>query len=734
MWTKMKPLLLACSFAFTFSNVDAQNANYAANVNTRIGNQGKGASAHEAYLEAGYTFPGAMYPFGMAQFTPSFFHPNKGFVINQMSGAGCEHMGNLPLLPLKGALTSSPNDMLGFKPQFKVKHAYAGFYEAADKDGVNSALTVTLRTGMGQFTFPANSEQGTIIIGTGLNATSMKEAKVNITGPSSFEGYADGGSFCGTPVSYRIYFVAQFDTKAATLGTWQGDKLKPGNRAENQAGTGVYFTFNTQGGKAIKYKVGISYVSLANAKENLNTENAGWDFTQVKNNAVSAWNKQLAKIEAKGASADRTTQFYTHLYHTLAHPNVFNDVNGQYIGGDNRVHEAKGFNYYTAFSNWDTYRTQTQLISLLAPQETSDMMKSILLFAAQSGGSFPRWVLNSTETGIMQGDPTAAMVAVAYSFGAKDFDTKKALDIMKKGAEDPAAKSQDQLTRPFLAQYLEKGYMNASMMLEYTTADFAIAQFAKQAFGDEATYQRYLKRAQNWKNLYNPERKWLQSRNEDGSWKKHDEDWREASYKNYFWMIPYNLKGLIDTIGGKAFAEQRLDEFFTRLDASYSQEWFAAGNEPDFQAPWIYNWTNSPYKTQALVKRIIKEQYSNRSNGLPGNDDLGAMGAWYVFANIGLYPVIPGVAGFSVNSPSFSSVKLHLKNGTIEITGGNEEQAYIQSLQLNGKPLNGTWIAWDDLQNGAKLNFKLSDQANKSWGTATPPPSFDVESAVKSGK
>ncbi|RZK92360.1 MAG: glycoside hydrolase family 92 protein [Pedobacter sp.] len=677
MWIKKISLLLLSGITLSQANAQAQNNSYATKVNTRIGMQGKGANANEAYLEAGYTFPGAMLPFGMVQFTPTFFHPNKGFVINQMSGAGCEHMGNLPLLPLAGDITTSPKDMLGFKPEFKVKNAYAGFYEAENKDGINSSLAVTTRTGIGKFDFPASNAKGSFIIGTGLNATTMKEASVKITSNKGFEGFADGGSFCGTAVSYRIYFVAEFDIDALEVGTWDGNQLKKNNKQETKSGTGVYFTFNTKGGKSIKYKVGISYVSLANAKQNLRAENPNWDFEKVKNDAVAAWNKQLSKIEVAGGSADRTTQFYTHFYRTLAHPNVFNDVNGEYVGGDNKVHLAKGFNYYTAFSNWDTYRT------------------------------------------------TAAMVAVAYSFGAKDFDTKKALQIMKNGAENPEAKSQDQLTRPFLKQYLEKGYMAASMMLEYTTADFAIGTFAKQALGDQSTYQQYLKRAQNWKNIYNPATKWLNSKNEDGSWKKHDEDWREASYKNYFWMIPYNLKGLIDTIGGKEFAEKRLDEFFTRLDASYHQEWFAAGNEPDFLAPWIYNWTNSPYKTQALVKRIIREQYTNRNNGLPGNDDLGAMGAWYVFANIGLYPMIPGVAGFSVNSPSFSSVKIHLKNGTVEIQGGAEKLDYIQSLQLNGKPFNNTWIKWDNLKNGAKLNFKLSSTPNKTWGTTAIPPSYN---------
>lgn len=229
---KKTALLLAAYFVLNHGGGFAQKISYTGKVNTLIGNHGKGVSAQEAYLEAGCTFPGAMYPFGMTQFTPSFFVPDNGFVINQMSGAGCEHMGNLPLLPLAGGLTSSPKDMLGFKPGFKVENASAGFYQVLSKDGINSALTVTQRTGMGQFTFLSGMNSGTIIIGTGLNGTSMKEAQVKITSASSFEGFADGGSFCGTPVNYRVYFVASFDTNAITLnGTWiSWDDFKKGAR------------------------------------------------------------------------------------------------------------------------------------------------------------------------------------------------------------------------------------------------------------------------------------------------------------------------------------------------------------------------------------------------------------------------------------------------------------------------------------------------------------------------
>ncbi|WP_207534574.1 GH92 family glycosyl hydrolase [Desertivirga arenae] len=713
--------LFLLSIAAKAYSQSANHGGYANYVNTQIGSKGKGHGKHEQYLEAGYTFPGAMSPFGMVQFTTTFFNEDRGFVINQMSGAGCEHMGNMPLIPLDGDLKVSPDSMTTFNPGFKILRSVAGYYKSSSDQGVISELSVTTRTGMGRFSFA--HKQGTIIIGTGINATKITDASVKITSPKSFEGYADGGQFCGSPANYKIYFVAQFSEPAITSGTWEGARLRSSDKTASGENSGVYFTFDTRVKKKILYKVGISYVSLENARQNLIVENNAWNFDDVVSKTQSAWNKCLGKIEvSKPADA---TQFYTGLYHVFTHPNIYNDVNGEYMGADYKVHKVSKGNYYTAFSNWDTYRTQVQLIAMLLPRETSEMMSSILTFAEQSGGGFPRWVLNSTETGIMQGDPTSILVANAYAFGANTFDLAKALKVMRRGAEDPDTKSQKELTRPMLKQYLEKGYMHASMMLEYTSADFAIGQFALQAFQDSILYRRYLKRAQSWKNLYNPQSTWLQSRNEDGSWKPYNHDWRELSYKGYFWMLPYNWKKLIDTIGGKKVAEKRLDEFFSKLNANYHEEWFASGNEPDFQVPWAYNWTGQPYKTQNIVKRIIKEQYANRPNGLPGNDDLGAMGAFYVFANIGMFPVVPGLGGFSLNSPSFDVVKLHLAKGTLIINGGSSDKAYINNLKLNGKSFNSTWISWNAIQKGGILSFNLSDVPNKTWGAQTEPPSFD---------
>ena len=606
---------------------------YVHQVNTLIGTKGTG-------LTSGYLYPGATYPYGMVQFTPSYFSKRSGFVINQLSGGGCEHMGNFPTFPVKGKLKMSPDNILNYRINVSEEKGHAGYYEAMVQEDIKAKLTVTERTGMASYEYPADQQYGTIIIGGGISATPIEQAAIVITAPNKCEGYAEGGNFCGLRTPYKVYFVAEFDTDAFETGTWKREELMPNTTFAEGEYSGVYFTFDVNKKKNIQYKIGVSYVSVENARENLKAENAEWDFQKIQNQAEAKWNHYLGMIEVEGTNPDRTTQFYTHLYRSFIHPNVCSDVNGEYMGADFRVHKSRS-KHYTSFSNWDTYRTQIQLLSMLDPEVASDIVISHQLFAEQSGGSFPRWVMANIETGVMHGDPTPILIANAYAFGARNYDPKPIFKIMRKGAEEPGSKSQDVETRPGLKQYLDKGYYNASIQLEYTSADFAIGQFALHAVGDEFASWRYFHFARSWKNLYNSDTGWLQSRNPDGSWKSLGEDFRESTYKNYFWMVPYDIAGLVEIIGGKEKAEKRLDEFFTRLDAGYNDAWFASGNEPSFHIPWIYNWIGRPYKTQEIINRVLNEQYSSKIDGLPGNDDLGTMGAWYVFACIGLYPEIP---------------------------------------------------------------------------------------------
>lgn len=704
-------MLALCFFSTTYTLAN----NYAQKVNTLIGTKGVG-------LTSGYLYPGATYPHGMVQFTPSYFYKSAGFVINQNSGGGCEHMGNFPTFPIKGRLTVSPHNIRDARINVSDEQGHAGYYKAMVQNDISSELTVTARTGMARYTFPKDEVNGTIIIGAGVAATPIEQAAIAITSPTTCEGYADGGYFCGIRTPYKVYFSAEFDVPALETGTWKDKRIHHHATFAEGASSGVYFTFDTQTHHTIHYKIGVSYVSVENAKANLKAENSGWNFAQTVNTTEEKWNEYLGKIEVKGNNEDRICQFYTHLYRSFIHPSICSDVNGEYMGADFKPHNTNGIQY-SQLSNWDTYRTQIQLLSIIEPDVASDIVISHRDFAMQSGGGFPRWVLANIETGIMQGDPSSILVSNAWAFGARNYDPNPLFDIMRKGAEEPGTKSQDIETRPHLKQYLEKGYCNASIQLEYTSADYAIAQFALHAVGDEFSSWRYFAMAQSWRNLYNPETTWLQSRNTDGSWKALSEDFREATYKDYFWMVPYDFKGLADIIGGYSKAEKRLDEYFVRLDAGYNDPWFASGNEPSFGTPWAYNWMGCPYKTQHIVNRILNEQYKSTIDGLPGNDDLGSMGAWYVWACLGLYPEIPGVGGFSLNTPIFTSATIHLPKADIVIHGGSEKNIYIHSMKVNGNTYNSTWLSWDMLQKGAIIDFKIGRHPNKTWGKGILPPS-----------
>lgn len=547
-------LLLAASAA-------ARTTDYARLVDTRIGTEGVG-------LASGYLYPGATSPFGMVQFTPSYFSPRSGFVINQLSGAGCRHMGNFPTLPLRGELAVSPGRMFDCRVDVAPGRGHAGWYETYVQDSVRAQLTVTCRTGMARYDFPVSDSLGTVIIGTGVAATAIAQAAVSITGPRSCEGYAEGGEFCGIRTPYKVYFVAEFDTDALRSGIWERERLTPGGRFAEGGESGVYFVFDLRHGRTVHYRIGISYVSVENARANLRAENPDWDFDAVRRAAEARWNDVLGRIEVEGSDPDRTVQFYTHLYRALIHPNVCSDVNGEYMGADFRIHRSRS-TQYTSFSNWDTYRTQIQLLSMLAPDVASQVVLSHLDFAEQSGGAFPRWVMANIETGVMQGDPTSALVANAWAFGARDYDPYPLFCVMRRTAEVPGARSQQVEARPGLGQYLEKGYWDASQMLEYTTADFAIGQFALHAVGDEFASWRYFDVARRWRNLYDAESGWLRSRRADGSWKPLTEDWREATYKDYFWMVPYDLGGAHRTDrrtgGGRAAAGRILRAARCRL-------------------------------------------------------------------------------------------------------------------------------------------------------------------------
>ncbi len=684
-------------------------------VDTRIGSQDNG-------LESGYTFTGATYPFGMIQFTPSFFSPDRGFVVTQLSGAGCSNMGNFPVVPIAGEPLISPNNMSDSNTIKSIDAHEAGLLSATVNNNIRVNLTASKRAGFATFIFNKDVQKGTIAIGSGVNSTFVSDAHVKVTSARTCEGYARGGEFCGTETDYTIYFAAEFDKPSVDHSVWSNADLIKSNEIHGP-NSGALFVFDTTNDKEVNYRISISFVSVENAKGNLQSENLDFSFETYRSFNKAEWNKLLNIIKVKSDNHDRLTQFYSSYYRTLIHPNIVSDANGEYMGADYKVHKSlTGREQYSSYSAWDTYRTQAQLLAWLFPKRSSDMMQSLVDFADQAGG-YGRWILANIETGIMQGDPTSIIIANSYAFGAKDFDLEKAYFHMKRGATIPKLKAQNQEIRPFLQEYISYGHTYASMLLEYTSADFAIGQFAQNALRLSEDSRFFFERSKSWKNIYNPETTWLNSRNPDGTWKSMTSDWREGTYKNYFWMIPYDLETLIDTMGGQKLAEDRLDVLFERLDAKYDDDWFASGNEPDFHVPWVYNWTKSPEKTSLTIKRIQDEIYDASITGLPGNDDLGTMGAWYVFSSMGLYPVIPGISGFSLNLPQFEQVTIQLPNSELIIKKGNSQLNTIRSVLVNGSQHNSTWLDLEKLKNGGVIHHN-NINSSKKWKITSQPPQF----------
>jgi predicted alpha-1,2-mannosidase len=402
--------------------------------------------------------------------------------------------------------------------------------------------------------------------------------------------------------------------------------------------------------------------------------------------------------------------FYTALYHAFLEPNLFSDVNGEYIGFDDQVHHvADGHAQYANVAGWDQYRVLIQLRALLDPAGTSDILQSLVNDATQGGGGMPRWEQANRNSAGMVGDSPPALVANAYAFGARDFDAPGALAALDLGASDPGARSGGHIVREFRDPWLRLGYVpdQPSITLEYATDDFALAQFAR-ALRREDLYDRYVSRAANWTNIFDPATGYVASRDVAGAFAKADPGspccgFVEGNAAQYTWMAAFDYPGLFARMGGTQAAVARLDAFFAQVNAGPDRPFMWIGNEPSFGAPWAYDFAGAPEKTQRAVRQIQRSAFSNTPNGLPGNDDGGSLSAWYVFAALGLYPAIPGTGGFAVAAPLFPAIDVHLANGSVvHITSDGSE---AQSLTVDGTPLTGTWLDWSRISGGATLAF-----------------------------
>jgi predicted alpha-1,2-mannosidase len=705
------------------------------------------------------TFPGADAPFGMLQWSPDtspdrtdgggYFYGDKnilGFSLTHISGPGCGAYGDVPILPTVGSIGTNPEATT--EPfSHSDESASAGYYQVAlGSPAVNSQLTVTPRSGIGKFTFPSTT-QANFLIKAGDSENGDSAASATITSPDTVTGAVTSGHFCGAGgEQYTLHYVIQFDQPFVSYGTWSPDgTVTPLSTSASGAHSGAFVTFDTTTNQTVRAKVAISFVSLANAEQNLSTEDPGWSFSTIRSQVQSSWNKLLGKIQIYGGTPAEQQTFYTALYHSLLHPNIFSDVNGQYMGYDGKVHTVPpGHASYANFSGWDIYRSQVQLASMLAPGTMSDVVQTMLDDYSQTG-MLNKWTLAHGESYVMVGDPADPIIADAYAFGARGFDTSTALSDMVAEATKPNN------IRPGL-DYLEKlGYLPSdgsygccnfygpvSTTLEYDTADFSIGALAA-ATGQPKVASQMVTRAQDWENVYNPASGYMQPRKMNGQYvsdfnPSSQTDFVEGNAAQYSLMVPFNLAGLISAEGGDKAFTQRLDTFFTHLNVGPDQPYYWAGNEPNLFDPWEYDYAGAPYKTQATVRRIITSVYGDVPGGEPGNDDLGAMSSWYVWAALGMFPETPGTSDLALASPLFPKAVVHLSGNRQLVIDGNGASAgapYVQSMTVDGHQSHQAWLPAAQVMDApagttTTVAFTLGTQPNTSWGTAPGdvPPSY----------
>ncbi|MEV0799585.1 GH92 family glycosyl hydrolase [Kribbella sp. NPDC050281] len=742
----------------------------------------------------GDVFPGAVTPFGMFSFSPETSRGNayrtaapggylysattiRGFSLTHMSGTGCAGgSGDIPILPYVGDVTTSPQSdakdaIYGSTFHHTNEVAEPGYYKVGLDSGATAELSATTRTGSAAFTFPADKAK-TLLFRTSNSEVGSSDADISIDPATrTVSGSVTSGNFCGYLASvgrrsyYTLHFVAEFDQPFKNQGTWTDTTVTPGSTSARggtsygvdgwmppDKGSGGYVGFDSS---EVTMRIGISYVSKANALENLRAENPrGTSVSATAAKAKQAWRKQLSRIEITGGTADQRTTFYTALYHALLHPNVFSDINGQYWGFDQKPHRlAHGQQaQYATFSGWDVYRSQLQLLTLLEPRKAGDIAQSLLNQASQNDGIWDRWTHAAGSTSVMTGDPSAPSVAGIYAFGGTNFDARAALESLVKAATVPTEKDLSSAgkpvmsigQRPSLDKYLALRYVptksnawgGAVETLEDVTADFALAQLAQRT-GDQATYQRFLDRSQYWQNVFNPENGgYIQNRDENGAWPAFTpstgDGFAEGSSAQYTWMIPHNRAGLVDAMGGVDKANQRLDAFFKNPDGTWALT--GAGelhaemdNEPSINTPWIYNYTGKPYQTQETLRQAMNQLWNTSTGGIPGNDDLGAMSSWYVWTALGLYPDVPSRAELQVAAPLFSRAVVHRDGGrTIRINAPGADAPYVHSLRVNGRTTTKPWLPEPFVQHGGTLDFTLGTTPNTQWGAnaADAPPSW----------
>ena len=706
----------------------------------------------------GTTNPGAIMPHGMVTVAPfnvmgsstnkfdkdsqwlstGFEYTNSyvtGLSHNSLSGVGCPELGSLLLMPTTGKLEV---DFTKYGSKISQMNAVPGNFSCVfDKYEVVSVSSATVRSGITEFTFPEGESNILFNLGEGLTNESGSYAR--FVSDTEIEGMKLQGTFCyNSQAVFPVYFVLQVSKSPAASGYWKKQRPMTAEAAwDDTAGKyklyerynrdiagddiGVYFKYNTAKNEKIAVKIGISYVSIANARENLRKEQPGFDFEKVKKEARESWEKELSRVTVEGGTHDQKVVFYTALYHALIHPNILNDVNGQYPAMESGKILTTDRNRYTVFSLWDTYRNVHQLLTLLYPEKQMDMVRSMVDMYKESGW-LPRWELYGRETLTMEGDPAIPVIVDSWMKGLRDFDVNTAYEAMYKSA---TTAGRDNFIRSDNDDYWQLGYVplrekydnSVSHALEYYVADHALSRFAS-ALGKKEDAARFYAQSLNYKKYYSPEYGVFRPILPDGTFlspfnPKQGENFEdvpgfhEGSSWNYSFMVPHDIPGLIKMHGGNKKFTRKLQEVFD--DGHYDPT-----NEPNIGYPYLFNYVKGEeWRTQKLTRELLEKHFRNAPDGLPGNDDTGTMSALAVFSMMGFYPVVPADMSYAVTSPVFDKITIQLDTNffqneklIIEKRKSSKPGNFIKNIQVDGVKVKGNFLNHNDLVKAKSIVFE----------------------------
>ncbi len=730
--------------------------------------------------EMGHVFPGACVPFGMVQLSPDtdtipydfngkytgtvyrycagyqYNDPTiVGFSHTHFSGTGHSDLGDFLVMPTVGKLQLNPGTAdkpeSGYRSRFSHENEKTepGYYSVKLEDyDIDAELTTTEHVGFHQYTFPKSDEAHIILDLThGIYNYEGKVlwSQVWVQNDTLVTGYRITSGWART--NY-LYFAMTFSKPIENYGCKNGHsqvykgfwrKFDQEHNFPEMGGRKLktYFDFKTKEGEKIKVKFAISAVSTDGALKNLQTEVPHFNFEKVKNEAHQKWQNELEKITID-ASPEKKETFYTSLYHTFINPVEYMDVDGQYRGIDHQIHKADGFVNYSIFSLWDTYRALHPLLTLIQPKRTSDMVNSMLAHYDQSVlGMLPVWSHFGNENWCMIGYHAVPVIADAYVNGIRGFDAQHALDACISSATNKYYGNIEDYMKLGYVPY-DKNVTGSSMTLEYAYDDWTIAQLAK-SIGKDDVAKEYEKRSENWKKLFNDKTGFVGAKYSNGKWKEPfdalhtaNEGFIEGNSWNYSLYVPQDITGLIGKMGGNERFCEHIDSLFNMyLPDKYFAETedvtreglmgcYVHGNEPSHHVAYMYNWAGKPWKTQERVHEIMDSKYLNKPDGLCGNDDCGQMSAWYIFSAMGFYPVCPGSGEYSIGSPSVNEAKIQLGKGKELVVKANnlsDNNIYIRSATLNGKPLDKASISNKEIRNGGELIFEMGKRPNKKWGS-----------------